>query len=709
MCKSPLCQGHRKSNNKNAKITNKPIEGKTTCSTTLSEYDKALLETLSVERVFEDIQWLSTGVVNEPNGLGKGTASAGSEEEHKLARALKKKMKSLCLDEVKYEGFPVQTYKYKPLTFKVDGKSYDAVSLYGAGGTYGTRYGNKFTLSNCDDGKTVMGELVDGGTGTLQELLNVPGGVQGKVVVIRRLLWPVYEITEAARQGALALICYGYGYDGQTTDPKLIRQDAMYGHLQIPVISISQETYLGFKKQMDKGKTLTVQLKNKVEITDGTSYTVVGKIVGKKYPDEYILVSAHYDRWFVGAGDNCSGVAALIELARFVKNIQGGPDRTFLFLAFSAEEAGLYDSPFDWLAGSWHYVQRHPHILRNTAYALNMDIYGWTIDTSIQQVSPELIPFQQEVVNLAQSSLNVKVIEYDSPNLDSWNITKVGGGPVVYPQDGYFQSEDGPLSYPRYYHTDDDVFKPERFQAMGPQLKMSALGLLLADRSKFVPFDNNSFIRYMEDSIDRSSEQHPDIDYSSVRTALAQYADQATRVDELALSAKTKCQIKTINRGLMNVRKEIFPWIYAQSVYRLQMYNDAYTAVKAILEAAQQDDREATMNGILSLDAGQGFGWWTVQMYLLGGFSEATAEDERLNYYESGGWVSAYDHRPRLPGHEIDQVFYRLQRNETTPIQELEIIKKVADHIYILMTETIFVTAGKLRQGAELYRRYVNF
>lgn len=164
-----------------------------------------------------------------------------------------------------------------------------------------------------------------------------------------------------------------------------------------------------------------------------------------------------------------------------------------------------------------------------------------------------------------------------------------------------------------------------------------------------------------------------------------------------------------LNRGLMNVRKEIFPWIYAQSVYRIQMYNDAYAAMKVILEAAQQDDREATMNGILSLDAGQGFGWWTDQLYLIGGFSEAIAQDERLNYYESGGWVSAYDHRPRLPGHEIGQVFYRLQRNETTPIQEIDIIKKVADHIYILMTESIFVTAGKLRQGAELYRRYVNF
>lgn len=99
------------------------------------------------------------------------------------------------------------------------------------------------------------------------------------------------------------------------------------------------------------------------------------------------------------------------------------------------------------------------------------------------------------------------------------------------------------------------------------------------------------------------------------------------------------------------------------------MYSDAYAAMKVILEA--------TTNGILFLVAGQGF-------------------LKRLNYY---------DRRPRLSCHGID----RLQRNETTPIQEIDIIKKVADHIYILMTESIFVTAGKLRQGAELYRRYVNF
>lgn len=103
---------------------------------------------------------------------------------------------------------------------------------------------------------------------------------------------------------------------------------------------------------------------------------------------------------------------------------------------------------------------------------------------------------------------------------------------------------------------------------------------------------------------------------------------------------------------------------------------------------------------------------WMLVKDSVGGPSNFTSLADflkRLNYYESGGWVSAYDHRPRLPGHEIGQVFYRLQRNETTPIQEIDIIKKVADHIYILMTESIFVTAGKLRQGAELYRRYVNF
>jgi Zn-dependent M28 family amino/carboxypeptidase len=84
---------------------------------------------------------------------------------------------------------------------------------------------------------------------------------------------------------------------------------------------------------------------------------VVGKIEGNR-KDEYVVFSAHYDHIGIrqpntanadsianGANDNASGTTAVIELAKYFKS-KGKPERTLLFVAFTAEESGGYGSQY---------------------------------------------------------------------------------------------------------------------------------------------------------------------------------------------------------------------------------------------------------------------------------------------------------------------------------------------------------------------------
>lgn len=82
---------------------------------------------------------------------------------------------------------------------------------------------------------------------------------------------------------------------------------------------------------------------------------VAGMISGKR-ANEYVLFSAHYDHIGVrtvaegdsianGANDDASGVAAVVELARYFK-AKDKPERTLLFAAFTAEEMGGYGSRY---------------------------------------------------------------------------------------------------------------------------------------------------------------------------------------------------------------------------------------------------------------------------------------------------------------------------------------------------------------------------
>jgi hypothetical protein len=82
---------------------------------------------------------------------------------------------------------------------------------------------------------------------------------------------------------------------------------------------------------------------------------VVGVIPGKR-SDEYVLFGAHHDHLGFrpavdgdsianGANDDASGVAAVIEFARYFK-ARRRPERTLVFVAFAAEEKGLIGSGY---------------------------------------------------------------------------------------------------------------------------------------------------------------------------------------------------------------------------------------------------------------------------------------------------------------------------------------------------------------------------
>ncbi len=109
---------------------------------------------------------------------------------------------------------------------------------------------------------------------------------------------------------------------------------------------------------------LSVELQDFAMPSGNASDNVIATLTGTKYPEEYVIVGAHYDSYTggslaPGADDNASGTAAVLEIARIMS--QYTFDRTIVFCAFSGEEYGLY--------GSDAYATR--------AAMLGMDIHGY--------------------------------------------------------------------------------------------------------------------------------------------------------------------------------------------------------------------------------------------------------------------------------------------------------------------------------------------
>lgn len=73
-------------------------------------------------------------------------------------------------------------------------------------------------------------------------------------------------------------------------------------------------------------------------VREGTAFNVIAEKRGARWPEEIVVIGAHYDTEVgtPGADDNASGVAGMLELARRFARVDTG--RTVRFVAFTNEE-----------------------------------------------------------------------------------------------------------------------------------------------------------------------------------------------------------------------------------------------------------------------------------------------------------------------------------------------------------------------------------
>ena len=111
-------------------------------------------------------------------------------------------------------------------------------------------------------------------------------------------------------------------------------------------------------------------------LQDLQTQNVVGFIPGTKYPDSFVVFSAHYDHlgamgpdvYIPGANDNASGVAMLLNLAHFLSQEDMRLPYSVAFIAFGGEELGLLGSK---------YFTEHPLFpLDKIRFLINMDMVG---------------------------------------------------------------------------------------------------------------------------------------------------------------------------------------------------------------------------------------------------------------------------------------------------------------------------------------------
>ena len=137
---------------------------------------------------------------------------------------------------------------------------------------------------------------------------------------------------------------------------------------KIPVIDLSLEDYGMLYRMAEHGidpKIKVVALSK--ELGTVPAFNTIAMIPGTELPDEYVVLSAHFDSWdgATGATDNGTGTITMLEAARILKKVYPNPKRTIVIGHWGSEEQGLN--------GSRAFVEDHPEVVAGLQALFNQD------------------------------------------------------------------------------------------------------------------------------------------------------------------------------------------------------------------------------------------------------------------------------------------------------------------------------------------------
>lgn len=651
----------------------------------LTTRERSLLGGLKAERALQDLRRLSMDAPRIDVGVGEGSVVAGSREERQLAGRLADELRSLGL-EVQIEEFPVRAYRYEGVQLLANGASIPSIALHAAGAVTGRRDGVDFAGGNSADARTVRTMLVDAGAGYAADYAAI-GDVRGKAVLVGRELrdWPPAQITEADYHGAAAIIFHDH--PASDSQPDALRQDSMWGHEQLPTLAISRRAADGLRQQLQRGP-VEITLGSHVAIDDGRSRNVLGVLRGSEFPDEWVVVSAHYDRWFRGACDNVSGVAAVLELARTIKRSGLKPRRSMLFLLVGAEEAGLADPERDWLAGSYAFIQQHPEVMRRAALIFNIDLIGWTGNSATLLVTPDAQANQQAVLTDLRLAQTTSLKPTTSSSIDAWTYGVVGGAAVAH-------LDRSNADYYPVYHTQMDAFRPERFANMADDLRLLTLSLWRAADQPRPGVALTAVADFVDAALAADAARIPEVSFDAARQALRRLRSAAAVLESASAAG---VDAASADRLLMSVRSGLVPWLYAsngdfEQVVRTGEHAHRVAVFDAMATALRADDQTTALRHAAELYEGR-------QCQRL---SPAVYAAERAWWAGEGGWASRFGHRAPPPASGFEQLCFALLGQRSDPRQGLATLAALrADSARAVFDALTLITAKLTVATAQL-------
>jgi len=312
-------------------------------------------------------------------------------------------------------------------------------------------------------------------------------------------------------------------------------------------------------------------------------WTVIGRINGSTYPDQWVIAGNHRDAWVYGGVDPSSGSAVLMELARTLGSLARAgarPKRSIVLASWDAEEFAM--------TSSTEWGEQHEGELRaKTVAYLNVDA-AVSGPNFFARAVPSLSRAVASAAGVAESSIETRV----GSGSDYTVFLDFIGVPIV---DMRFE---GPYDvYHSAYDTHEWVSRfadPGFLRHAGMTRIWATLAVRLANADR-LPLDQVRYARRISGFVDEirrrwaaAAPAGADRQFSEASDAVGRFETAAVALDERAreaIDAGDREELDRINAQLMRVESAFIDpaGLLGRAWYRHMIYAPSFTYEAEVL------------------------------------------------------------------------------------------------------------------------------
>ena len=272
----------------------------------------------------------------------------------------------------------------------------------------------------------------------------------------------------------------------------------------IPILTINNPDGQELIEKLNAGP-VEVSFSNQVETEWREIPVIVAEIEGNDHPEDFVLLHGHLDSWHVGIGDNATGDATLLELARVFQRHKNKLARSLRIAWWSGHSHGRY-------AGSTWYADAFAlDLMANCVSHINCDSPGCRWATVYEGVSwmSEAEGFCQAVIKDVtglDSSGEGHVLRAGDCSFNNIGITTYFMLSSTMPDDlreekGYYPV--GGCGANIAWHTEDDTMEIADRDNLLRDMKVYATAAYRSLNAPVAPFDYRATVAELGEAIDQ--------------------------------------------------------------------------------------------------------------------------------------------------------------------------------------------------------------